>query len=281
LGMNGELAGDRLPVERVPSDRAEPKSTDDRAESPVRYEHNGKVAVISYDRLARRNAWSVDCVQATIEAIQRANVDPGVGAIVLTGEGSTFCAGADLKEEPKYDAATGRRLTPGTFTMGRGDRNWITLLALSKPIIAAVNGAAVGIGATQILAADIRIAAESASFSFPFLRLGAMPECGSSALLPRLVGAGRALDIILRSATVSAQEALRIGLVTAVHPDAELRTAAVALAEQIASLPSMQVKLTKRMFIENAEAADADSIMRTESNAFVELLRELKQEKPL
>lgn len=244
-------------------------------------ERSGRVAVISYNRPARRNAWSVACVQATIAALQRANADPAVGAIVLTGEGTTFCSGADLKDERQYDAETGRRLTPATFTMGSGERNWITVLAQSKPVIVAVNGPAIGIGATHILAADMRIAAESASFSFPFLELGAMPECGSSALLPRLVGAGRALDLILRSATVSAQEALRIGLVTAVYPDAKLRAAALALAEHIASLPALQVKLTRRMFLENASADDADAIMRTENAAFVEMLRTLKKEKPL
>ena len=239
------------------------------------------MAVISYNRPERRNAWSVACVQATIAAIQHANGEPQVGAIVLTGEGSSFCAGADLKEEGQYDPVTGHRLTPATFTMGPGDRNWITLLAQSKPIIAALNGPAIGIGATQLLAADIRIAAESASMSFPFLRLGAMPECGCSALLARVVGAGRALDIILRNATVSADEALRIGLVTAVYPDAELRSASIALAGEIANLPALQVKLTKRMFLDNAGVCDPSSIMRTESKAFVELLQTLKREKPL
>jgi len=247
----------------------------------VRCERHGKVAVISFDRPQRRNAWNVGCTRETIAAIQRANADPAIGAIVLTGEGATYCAGADLKEDPQYDPETGRRLTPGTFTMGQGDRNWITLLAESKPVIAAVNGAAVGIGATHTLAADIRIAAESASFSFPFLRLGAMPECGATALLPRLVGAGRALDLILRSATVSAVEALNIGLVTAVYPDADLRAQAIAFAEQLAALPAMQVKLTKRMFLDNTCASDADAVMRNESRAFVELIKASKKEKPL
>jgi len=249
--------------------------------APLRYERSGKVALISYDRPAAHNAWSVACVQATLAALERANADAEVGAIVLTGEGATFCSGADLKEERQFDPDTGRRLTPATFTMGRGERNWISVMARSKPVIVAINGPAIGIGATHILAADIRIAAESASFSFPFLRLGAMPECGSSALLPRLVGAGRALDLVLRSATVSAREALAMGLVTAVHPDNELRGAALALAEQIASLPALQVKLTRRMLQDNAAATDAGAIMRTENNAFVEMLQALKREKPL
>jgi 2-(1,2-epoxy-1,2-dihydrophenyl)acetyl-CoA isomerase len=282
--MSEELSGARVKLggaTAVDGEAAMQQPAAEALESLVRYERSGAVAVISYARPARRNAWSVACVQATIAAIQRANTDADVGAIVLTGEGSTFCAGADLKAERQFDPETGRLFTPATFTMGRGDRNWITLLVQSKPVIAAVNGPAVGIGATHLLAADIRIAAESASFSFPFLRLGAMPECGCSALLPRLVGAGRALDIILRSATVSAQEALNIGLVTALYPDAELRQAAIALAEQIAKLPSLQVKLTKRMFHGNAAAADAEAVMRVENDAFVELLKALKRDKPL
>lgn len=249
--------------------------------SPVSYERTGHVAVITHDRPAQRNAWGVDSVRATIAAVQRANDDDDVGAIVLTAAGDTYCAGADLKAEAQYDPDTGRRLTPATFTMGRGDNNWLSLMERSKPVIVAVNGPAVGIGATHPLAADIRIAAESASFSFPFLRLGAMPECGSTALLPRLVGAGRARDIILRSATVSAQEALAIGLVTAVHPGAELLDAAIALGEQVAELPALQVKLSRRMLNENALATDPDAIMRTENAAFVEMLKTLKREKPL
>jgi enoyl-CoA hydratase/carnithine racemase len=251
------------------------------AESPVNYEVHGQVALISYNRVARRNAWNVACVEATIAAIARANADSDIHAIVLTAEGSTFCAGADLKEEPRYDPVTKRRLTPATFTMGSDERNWIRLLAQSKPTVAAINGPAVGIGATHVLAADIRIAAESASFSFPFLRLGAMPECGSTALLPRLVGAGRALDLLLRNATVSASEALQMGLVTAVHPDTALREEALALATHIAELPKLQVRLTRRMLQDNASAADPESVMRTENAAFLELLQALKREKPL
>ena len=249
--------------------------------TPIRIERSGKVALISYNRPARRNAWSVTCVRETIAAIKLANADPEVGAIVLTAEGTTFCAGADLKEAAEYDPVTKRRLTPASFTMGAGDANWINLLIQSKPVIVAINGPAVGIGATHPLAADIRLAAKSASFSFPFLRLGAMSECGSTALLPRLIGAGRAMDILLRNATVSADEALQIGLVSAVLPDAQLREAAIALGEQIAALPPLQVKLTKRMLADNAVSADADSIMRVETEAFVELLRALKTEKPL
>jgi len=115
----------------------------------------GRVALIAYNRPERRNAWNVTCLRETIAAIRAANADDAVGAIVLTGEGSSYCAGADLKSEPEHDPATGRPLTPGTFTMGSGEDNWIKLLAASKPVVAAINGPAVGIGATHPLAADI------------------------------------------------------------------------------------------------------------------------------
>jgi 2-(1,2-epoxy-1,2-dihydrophenyl)acetyl-CoA isomerase len=266
--------------ESLPDFGADNRQPEGRPPS-IRCQRLGKVALISYDRAARRNAWSVSCVRETIAAIRQANADSSVGAIVLTGEGTTYCAGADLKDEPEYDPVTKRRLNPGVLTMGSGDGNWVSLLSGSKPLIAAINGPAIGIGATHTLAADVRLAAQSASFSFPFLRLGAMPECGSTALLPRLVGYGRALNILLRSATLSADEALNIGLVSEVIPDAQLRDAALSLAEKIAGLPPLQVKLTKRMLANNAGTADPDSIMRTESEAFIELLRTLKQEKPL
>jgi 2-(1,2-epoxy-1,2-dihydrophenyl)acetyl-CoA isomerase len=247
----------------------------------IRCQRLGRVALISYDRPTRRNAWSVSSVRETIAAIQQANADPAIGAIVLTGEGTTYCAGADLKEGAEYDPVTKRRLTPASFTMGSGDGNWVSLLSRSKPLIVALNGPAIGLGATHTLAADIRLAAQSASFSFPFLRLGAMPECGATALLPRLIGLGRAMHVLLRSATISADEALQIGLVSGVFPDEQLRDAAVAMAQELAALPPLQVKLTKRMLASNGVNSDLDSIMRVESETFIELLRTLKQEKPL
>lgn len=251
------------------------------AQPYVRTEHVGPVAVILYCRPERRNAWSAASVRATIAAIRAANADPDVGAIVLTGEGPTFCAGADLKAGPEYDPATGRRLSPASFTMGTGDNNWIRLMEESKPIVAALNGPAVGIGATHPLACDIRVMAQSAHFSFPFLRLGAMPECGSTALLARLIGVGRATDVLLRSEKIGPEDALAWGLVTRVFPDDELRAGAIAIAQQLAAVKPLQMRLTKEMIAANAEQGDADAIMQIESRAFVKMLKILKQEKPL
>jgi len=247
----------------------------------IEYETHGPVALIAYNRPDKRNAWNVPIIRETIEAFKRADADEAIRAIVLTGNGPAYCAGADIKAPPEPPDENGRRPHPATLTMGQGDHNWLQLLATSKPNVIAVNGPAIGIGVTHILAADIRIAAESATFSFPFLRLGAMPECGCTGLLPRLVGYGRALDLCLKSAKIDAREAERIGLVTGIYPDADLRREAIALATQIAAYPPLQVKITRRMFQENAEEDSLDAILRRENTGFVEMMRTLKKEKPL
>ncbi|MFC3172663.1 enoyl-CoA hydratase/isomerase family protein [Novosphingobium bradum] len=246
----------------------------------LRLSRSGKVQVIAYDRPEQRNAWNATCARETVEAILAANADPQVGAIVLTGEGATFCAGADLKAK-EFDPETGRRQTPATFTMGTGDGNLLSLIERSKPVVAAINGPAIGIGATHALCADIRVSGESGSFNFPFLKLGAMPECGSSALLGRLIGPGRATDVLLRSRKIDARQALAWGLVTEVFPDDELRDQAIALAEQLAGTGALQMRLTKQMLAQNMGNGDAEAIMKVENRAFLELLKTMKADKPL
>ncbi|MGE0387283.1 MAG: enoyl-CoA hydratase/isomerase family protein [Gammaproteobacteria bacterium] len=246
----------------------------------ILYEERGPVAIITFNRPDKRNAWNVPILRETIAAIQRANASEAVRAIVITGSGASYCAGMDFKAPPEPPDASGRPPTTASLTMGREEHDWLRLLAESKPNIVAVNGPAVGIGVTHILAADVRIAARSATFGFPFLRLGVMPEVGCSALLPRLVGFGRALDICLRSATLDAEEALRIGLVTAVHPDAELLDAALALAGQFAAYPPLQVRLTRRMFYENAGKGRSEEIFATENAAFVEMFKANRKPRP-
>ncbi len=245
------------------------------------YREQGAVAVISYNRPRARNAWNVPLTREVKDAVRRANASDTVRAIVLTAQGPVFSAGVDFKAPPEPKDERGRSPNPATLTMGQGDDNWLKLLADSKPVIAAVNGPAVGLGVTHALCADIRVAAASATFSFPFLRLGAMPECGSTALLGRLVGFGRAMDLCLRAAEITAGEALRIGLVTQVWPDEALLDEAVALAEQIAAFPPLQVKLTKKLLWDNAAEHDPDAVMRRESSAFIEMLRTLGRERSL
>jgi len=244
------------------------------------YEVVGRTALISVDRPAQRNAWNVRLLQGLIQAINRANDAEDVRAIVLTAEGQIYSAGADLTA-PREPAEAGRSANVGAYVMGQGERNWLKLLTESKPVVAAINGPAIGLGATHILAADLRIASDAATFRFPFVRLGAMPECGSTALLGRLVGSGRALDICLRAREIDAAEAMRIGLVTSLYPPDELRRAALAIAEEIAESPPLQVRLTKQMLWRHANLFDAEEIMRSESAVFVEMLRAVGRSKPL
>jgi enoyl-CoA hydratase/carnithine racemase len=242
----------------------------------IRYERRGAVAIITYDHQERRNAWSPPLYRETENAIERANADEAIGAIVLTHEGPIFCAGTDFKAGPEIDAETGRKLNIAQICMMQ-DTGWIHLLARSKPMIAAVRGAAIGLGLTQLLPLDIRIGGESSTWSFPFIALGVMPELGCTALLPRLVGYGRALDIVLTSQKLTAQEAKEIGLITRVYPDAEVLEAAVAIGETLAAAPRLQMQLTRRMIRENALEPDANAYLKRETDAFIEMLRATKR----
>jgi enoyl-CoA hydratase/carnithine racemase len=139
-----------------------------------------------------------------------------------------------------------------------------------------VQGAAVGLGVTHILAADIRVGSRSSSYSFPFLSLSLMPELGATALLPRLVGYGRAVDLCLTAAKIDAGEAQRIGLITRVFPDETFIDDVMALAAQVASYPPLQLRLTKQMFDANATVGDKNTLLQTEVDAFVTMLRARK-----
>lgn len=247
----------------------------------LHYRVENKVAIITYDRQERRNAWGLNSYREVHRAVTSANADPAVGAIVLTHEGPIFCAGTDLKDGPHpKDATTGIRPNMATESMAQ-DRSWLHLLATSKPVVVAVNGRAIGAGVTQMLPADMRIAGESSSFSFPFLELGFMPELGCTGLLARLVGLGRAMDICLSARTLDAAEALAIGLVSRVVADDAVLQSALELAQRIAHFPSKQVKFTKTLLIENSLETDINTILARESEAFREIHRlERNHKKP-
>src|SRR4051794_39822302 len=125
----------------------------------IRYERIGKVAVITYDHQARRNAWSVPMYREVVAAIERANADETAGAIVVTHEGPTYCAGSDFKPPPEIDPVTGRPINIAMASMAL-DHSWLHLLARSKPTVCAIRGAAIGLGVTQILPFDIRVGGE-------------------------------------------------------------------------------------------------------------------------
>ena len=242
----------------------------------VRYEERGAVALITYNRPETRNAWNVRMIREAMAAVERGNGSDAVGAIVITASGPVFCSGVDFKAKPEpKDPETGIRPRVSTIGMAH-DKSWLHLLARSKPSIVAVNGRAIGLGVTHALAADIRIGAASSSYAFAFLERGTMPEFGCTALLPRLVGYGRAVDICLTAQNLTAHEALEVGLITRIAADDELLEQALALGERLAGFPAMAMGLTRRMLQANATETDLNAMLKTERDAFVSLIKAVR-----
>ncbi len=230
-------------------------------------ERRGAVSLLTLNRPEKLNAWTGQMAAELRDAITAANADPDVGAIVLTGAGRAYCAGADIGAWQR-DLRTGAgpdasRPSP----MTRAGDSWVHLLQRSKPVIAAVNGAAVGVGLTQILPADIRIASEQAHFGAFFVRMGVVPELASSYFLAQLTGLGAALEMCLTGRMVDAPEALRLGLVSKVVPADRLLDEALALAESVAALPGPQLRMIKDLFARNAADIDLDAVLAREGEA--------------
>lgn len=194
----------------------------------VLYESSEGVAVLTLNRPDKLNALSAEMVQRYGELLRAADADPEVRAIVVTGSGRGFCAGADLT-----------RLGGDRDELRAGARRHGTVPSIpariGTPVIAAVNGVTVGMGYSIAAFADVRIAAQSATFAAVFPRLGLVAEHGLSWMLPRLVGGSGAADLLLSGRSIDAAEALRLGLVATVVPDEQLRSAAVDYAGDLAA----------------------------------------------
>lgn len=214
--------------------------------SDVLYEREGAVATVTLNRPERMNTISQSMLRAFSEALVGAGRDPAVRAIIVTGAGRAFCAGLDLQ-----DAASAEGVAKGGFALGPAlelrDFPSIVLHALDKPVIAAVNGGAAGFGFDLTLGCDIRICASHAKLAAAFTRRGVMPETGGTWILPRLIGWSRAAELIFTGRTLSAEEALELGLVSRVVEGSELLAAARALAEEIAGCAPLAVQAAKRM----------------------------------
>lgn len=239
----------------------------------LHYEEQGNVAVITFDRPACCNAMNNQTYRELVAAVERANASEAVGAIVLTHKGPVFCAGIDLKAQPEErDPVTGIRPTVATMGMAN-DTSWVHLMKRSKPTVAALNGAAIGLGATHVLAVDIRIGSRAASFSFPFLTRGSMPEFGFSALLPQIVGFAAAIDMCLTSAKLEAETCLAKGLLSRLTDAEDALPEAIALASEIGKHSLLQVSLTRQLIYDNAGESDWNMIMTRERDAFIQLFR--------
>ncbi|MFN0030234.1 MAG: crotonase/enoyl-CoA hydratase family protein [Acidimicrobiales bacterium] len=222
----------------------------------ILYELSDRVLTITLNRPERLNAFTEQMRVEMTDALDRADADDEVRAIIITGAGRGFCAGADLERGGNtfnYDERTGAGSSTEDAAKPRWNRDGGGLLTLrifevNKPVIAAINGPAVGIGVTMQLPMDIRIAAESARFGFVFSRRGIVPEACSTWFLPRVVGISKALEWAYSGRVFSAQEALEGGLVSQVVPDDQLLPTARALALEIAANTSaLSVTLIRHM----------------------------------
>src|SRR5262252_6607221 len=206
------------------------------------------VAVVTLNRPDRLNAYTPTMGRELADAFAACDADDAVRAIVVTGAGRAFCAGADLaRGGGSFDreAADEYRATPPDRPWAK-PRRAIAPWDVRKPIIAAINGPAVGVGATLPMQWDIRLAGESARIGFVFVRRGVVPEALSTWILPRLVGMARAAELLMTGRLLGAREALEFGLVSRVVPDAELLPTARALGEEIArDTAPVSVAITK------------------------------------
>jgi enoyl-CoA hydratase/carnithine racemase len=218
-----------------------------RAFEQILYEVEEGVLTITLNRPERLNAWTPTMQAELIEAFDRADADDDVRAIVVTGAGRGYCAGADLQQGGStFDWR--ERQAGEEIPRDGGGRFTLRVFDCTKPVIAAINGPAVGVGATMTLPMDVRLAAEDARMGFVFTRRGIVPEACSSWFLPRLVGISQAMEWVATGRVFDAQEALSGGLVRSVHPGAELLDAARALAAEIAeNTAPVSVALARRL----------------------------------
>ncbi|MER7793906.1 enoyl-CoA hydratase-related protein [Streptomyces sp. NPDC097640] len=255
-------------------------SPEESPESVVRHATDNGVVWITLNRPAALNAITPDQRERLISLLDGASADPAIGAVVLTATGKGFCAGADLRGGPRPAAGTGTgagsgsgpESGPGSGSgsrsggdervagdvarlIRRGAQRLITaVLDCEKPVIAAVNGTAAGLGAHLAFACDLVLAAESARFIEVFVRRGLVPDGGGAYLLPRLIGPQRAKELLFFGDALSAAEAERIGLVNRVVPDGDLTKTAREWAERLAGGPTRAIALTKQLVNGSLEA---------------------------
>ena len=212
--------------------------------APIRVEPDGALTVITLDRPDVLNAFDETLTSALSAAIADTGSDNSVRAVVITGAGRAFSAGQDLRDRAMQIDA-GAELHLGDELRRRYHPLIAAIREMRKPVVAAVNGVVAGAGLGIAVACDVRVASSSASFRAAWTRVGLVPDAGSAYFLPRIVGFGRATDMILSGEPVDADEALRIGLVTRVWPDAEFAGAWRAYARALAEGATEAYALSK------------------------------------
>ncbi|MGO9603502.1 MAG: enoyl-CoA hydratase-related protein [Candidatus Binataceae bacterium] len=266
--------------------------------SDIIYEKSDRIATVTFNRPEKMNAWTPKMGVETRAAMMDADRDPNVGAIIVTGAGRAYCAGADMGALSEISA--GRASATGGNAAAVEDE-WLKqqrvdyrsqysyILALSKPVIGAINGACVGLGFTTCLYQDIRIASESARMGLIFVQRGLAIEHGSSWMLPRIVGVARAAELAVTGRLVDAEEALRIGLVNRVVPADKLMATAREVAGHIANncsplgVAEAKKLIWRHLFTDLATAIrddDESMSMMTRSEDFKEGVRAFVEKRP-
>lgn len=230
-------------------------------------EQRGEVLLITLNRPERLNAWTPRMGAELAGAIGEANRSPEIGAVVMTGAGRAFCAGADIQDtfatriagqDPGEDTASGQGGMPAAV-------DWVGLCTTSKPLIAAVNGVCVGVGLTQILSFDVIVASDQARFGIGFIRVGLVPELASTRFLTQRMGPGQARLFALTGDLWPAHDALAAGLVDRVVVADELIAETLSLGSRIAANPAPQLQWTKHLLTVNALEEDLQAVQDRES----------------
>lgn len=238
----------------------------------ILYEARGEIALVTLNRPEKLNAWTPKMAIEQADAIERANGDRSIGAIVMTGAGRAFCAGADMTEtfqsriqgrDPGGDTAHGQGGMPAGL-------DWVALCRRSKPLIAAVNGVAVGVGMTMILPFDVIVASDKARFGMLFIKVGLVPELASTHLLTARIGLGKASEMCLSGRIYGAAEAAACGLADRLVESEKLMESALAVAREIASNPDPQLRMTKQLLAVNACETDLTRAQEREHEMLLE-----------
>jgi len=222
----------------------------------IGYQQDQGVATITLDRPEKKNALTAEMYLAIAARLKEASADRGVRAVVITGAGNAFTGGNDLKgfADPRF-------IQPDSPVLGFMQ----ALAGFEKPVIAAVNGIAVGIGVTMLLHCDLVYVADNATFSTPFTGLGLVPEFASTLLFPMVAGRVRATEVLLLGKPFLAAEAVAMGIANAVLPAAELLPHAQAVARKFAALPPGSVRDSKKLLRQAQGSAVQETIMREAS----------------
>lgn len=229
------------------------------------YEVSEHVATITFNRPEKMNTWNAQVASELSEAMLKANTDDEVRAIVLTGAGRAFCAGADL--ERGGDTFANRDESDGRQSdEGRNTRN-VYPNEIDKPVIAAINGAAVGVGMTYPMLCDIRLASEGAKMGFVFTRRGMMPELAAHLIVQRVAGLSNAADILLSGRIFTSEEALEMGIVSKVFPKDQLLDAAHEMAKDYANTAPASVAITKHLLWQGLDSSPK-KMMEAEGPSF-------------